>query len=102
MEKLSGLLLFTPVEVVRAVLPERIERGDGAVLLAHGSSAVQPMPHFSGVGPVVSAARNYPYSLSTELADTGFMPALSPSGPVSPAASRPERPGPTPAPHSRW
>ncbi|MFG3065071.1 hypothetical protein ACGFYM_42020 [Streptomyces sp. NPDC048231] len=74
MEKLSGLLLFTPVEVVRAVLPERIERGDGAVLLTHGSSAVQPMPHFSGVGPVVSAARNYLYFLNTELADTGVYP----------------------------
>lgn len=45
--------------------------GDGAVLMGTGYSAVQPMPHASGLGPVMSAARNYLYSLNAELADTG-------------------------------
>ncbi|WP_040701551.1 SDR family NAD(P)-dependent oxidoreductase [Nocardia vinacea] len=71
LQGLIPLLLLTPVEVVRAVLPEWTERGDGAFLLTHGYSAAQPMPHLSGVGPVMSAARNYLYSLNGELADTG-------------------------------
>ncbi|MER5802149.1 SDR family NAD(P)-dependent oxidoreductase [Streptomyces mirabilis] len=71
LEGLSRLLLLTPVEVFRTVLPEMTERGDGALLMTTGYSAVQPMPHLSGVGPVMSAARNYLYSLNGELADTG-------------------------------
>ncbi|RVX39011.1 short subunit dehydrogenase [Nonomuraea polychroma] len=71
LERLSRLFLLTPVEVVRAVLPEMTERGDGAILLTHGYSAVQPMPYLSGVGPVMSAARNYLHSLNGELAGTG-------------------------------
>lgn len=71
LEPLSRLFLLTPVEVVRTVLPEMTERGDGAILLTHGYSAVQPMPFFSGLGPVMSAARNYLYSLNGELAGTG-------------------------------
>lgn len=71
LEQLSRLFLFTPVEVVHAVLPEMTERGDGAILLTHGYSAVQPMPYLSGLGPVMSAARNYLYSLHGELASTG-------------------------------
>ncbi|WP_445518107.1 SDR family NAD(P)-dependent oxidoreductase [Streptomyces sp. NEAU-174] len=72
LQGLSPLLLFTPVEVVRAVLPEWTERGEGAFLLAQGYSAARPMPHLSGLGPVMSATRNYLYSLNAELADTGI------------------------------
>jgi NAD(P)-dependent dehydrogenase (short-subunit alcohol dehydrogenase family) len=71
LQRLIPLLLLTPVEVVRAVLPEWTDRGDGAFLLTHGYSAVQPMPHLSGIGPVMAAARNYLYSLAGELAGTG-------------------------------
>ncbi|WP_411152709.1 SDR family NAD(P)-dependent oxidoreductase [Streptomyces sp. A30] len=71
LEPLSRLFLLTPVQVFHAVLPEMIERGDGAVLMGTGYSAVQPMPHASGLAPVMSAARNYLYSLNGELADTG-------------------------------
>lgn len=72
LEGLVPLLLLTPVEVVRALLPEWTERGDGAFLLAQGHSAAQPMPHLSGLGPVMAATRNYLYSLHAELADRGI------------------------------
>lgn len=68
---LVPLLLLTPVEVVRAVLPEWTARGEGTFPLAQGTSAAQPMPHLGGLGPVVSATRNCPYSLDAELAGKG-------------------------------
>jgi NAD(P)-dependent dehydrogenase (short-subunit alcohol dehydrogenase family) len=71
LEGLLPLLLLTPVEVVRAVLPEWTERGDGAFLLAQGYSAARPMPDLSGLGPVMAATRNYLHSLHAELADKG-------------------------------
>ncbi|WP_327144256.1 SDR family NAD(P)-dependent oxidoreductase [Nocardia sp. NBC_01327] len=69
---LVPLLLLTPIEVVRAVLPEWIERGDGAFLLTNGHTAVQPLPNLSGLGPVMAAARNYVFSLHGELAEAGI------------------------------
>lgn len=72
LEGLLPLLLFTPVEVVRAALPEWTERGDGAFLMTTGASAVHPVPHMSGVGPVMAAARNYVHSLNGELAASGI------------------------------
>lgn len=71
LEGLSRLLPLTPVEVFRTVLPEMSARGDGALLMTTGYSAVRPMPHLSGVGPVMAAARNYLHSLHGELAGTG-------------------------------
>ncbi|MBP2193137.1 SDR family NAD(P)-dependent oxidoreductase [Nocardia goodfellowii] len=72
LRRLIPLLLLTPVEVVRALLPEWTARGDGAFLLTHGYSAVEPLPHLSGVGPVMAAARNYAHSLHGELAGSGI------------------------------
>ncbi|MFD5861992.1 SDR family NAD(P)-dependent oxidoreductase [Streptomyces chartreusis] len=71
LQKDSPLLLLTPVEVVRAVLPEWTERGDGAFLMTTGHTAVAPRPYMSGVGPLMSAARNWLHSLNGELADIG-------------------------------
>ncbi|MEU0069849.1 SDR family NAD(P)-dependent oxidoreductase [Streptomyces sp. NPDC006332] len=65
------LLVLTPLAVVQAVLAEWKERGDGAFLMTTGASAVHPMPHMSGVGPLMAAARNWLYSLNGELAASG-------------------------------
>ncbi|MGV9988769.1 SDR family NAD(P)-dependent oxidoreductase [Streptomyces olivaceus] len=65
------LYLYSPIAVVNAVLPEMLERGDGAILVTQGGSAVAPEPFRSGVGPIMAATRNYLYSLHGELADQG-------------------------------
>jgi NAD(P)-dependent dehydrogenase (short-subunit alcohol dehydrogenase family) len=65
------LLLLTPLAVVQAVLAEWKARGDGAFLMTTGATAVHPMPYWSGIGPVMAAARNWLYSLNGELASSG-------------------------------
>ncbi|ATE56723.1 MULTISPECIES: SDR family NAD(P)-dependent oxidoreductase [Actinosynnema] len=70
---LSQVALFTltPVALVGAVLPELLERGDGAVLIGQGMSAAHPVPGLSGVSLGMAATRNYVHSLHGELAGRG-------------------------------
>jgi short-subunit dehydrogenase len=49
-----------------------LERGDGAILVGHGHTAIAPRAHMSGVGPAMAAMRNYLYSLHDELAGSGI------------------------------
>ncbi|MER5867538.1 SDR family NAD(P)-dependent oxidoreductase [Kitasatospora sp. NPDC002040] len=72
LQDLAPMLLLTPVEVVRAVLPQWTERGEGAFLLAQSYAATHPMPGASGVAPLMAATRNYLYSLNAELTGTGI------------------------------
>ncbi|GIM94145.1 SDR family NAD(P)-dependent oxidoreductase [Paractinoplanes toevensis] len=65
------LYLLTPIAIVREVLPEMIERGEGGILIGQGVSAVRPMPNLSGLGPAMAAARNYILSLNGEIAPQG-------------------------------
>ncbi|EXG82116.1 SDR family NAD(P)-dependent oxidoreductase [Cryptosporangium arvum] len=71
LQRYLDLYVFTPMAIVRSVVPGMIARGDGAILVTHGASAVEPMPGMSGVGPAMAAARNYLASLHGELADHG-------------------------------
>jgi NAD(P)-dependent dehydrogenase (short-subunit alcohol dehydrogenase family) len=68
----TPLLVLTPLAIVQAVLPEWTQRGDGAFLMTTGATAVHPMPHASGAGPLMAAARNWLYSLHGELAPSGI------------------------------
>jgi NAD(P)-dependent dehydrogenase (short-subunit alcohol dehydrogenase family) len=68
----TPLLVLSPLAIVQAVLPEWTQRGDGAFLMTTGATAVHPMPHASGVGPLMAAARNWLYSLHGELAASGI------------------------------
>ncbi|MFC8663895.1 SDR family NAD(P)-dependent oxidoreductase [Streptomyces sp. NPDC057199] len=69
----ANLLLHTPVEIARAVLPQMIERGNGGFLLGIGLSAVTPsaLPGLGGATSVMAAARHWMHGLHSELADKG-------------------------------
>lgn len=71
LSNLIPLLLLTPVEIGNAVLPEMLERGEGAFLMTTGATAVKAIPHMCGPGTVMSAARSWIHALHAELADTG-------------------------------
>ncbi|RKQ92932.1 NADP-dependent 3-hydroxy acid dehydrogenase YdfG [Solirubrobacter pauli] len=68
---LVELLVFTPIELINAVVPELVDRGSGAIVVGHGASAVHPHPGMSGPGVPMAATRNYLHSLNGELADAG-------------------------------
>lgn len=57
---------------VRAVLPDMIAKGDGALFFTTGLSAITPNPAFGNVGMAMASLRNYAYSLNTALAPQGI------------------------------
>lgn len=57
---------------VRAVLPDMLSKGNGALFFTTGLSAINPNPSFGNVGLAMSALRNYAYSLNTALAPKGI------------------------------
>ncbi|WTW95676.1 SDR family NAD(P)-dependent oxidoreductase [Streptomycetaceae bacterium NBC_01309] len=63
--------MYPAVDVVRAVLPAMLERGDGGLLFAGGLSAVQPMPALGNLAVSSAALRNYALTLNADLADKG-------------------------------
>ncbi len=71
LQRLANLYFFGLVQVVGEVLPEMVARGDGAILMGAGSTAISPQPSLSGPGPLMAAARNYLLSLHAEVADKG-------------------------------
>ncbi|MCZ7463326.1 SDR family NAD(P)-dependent oxidoreductase [Rhizobium rhizogenes] len=76
LRELTNILTFAPVEVVRAVLPGMLARGDGAIVIADGLSAVTPMPGLSGPGPAFAATRNYILGLHDEIRDRGVFAGM--------------------------
>jgi short-subunit dehydrogenase len=76
LRNLMTILSLAPVEIVRAVLPGMLARGDGAIVIADGLSAVTPMPGMSGPGPAFAAARNYILGLHEEIKDRGVFAGM--------------------------
>ncbi|MEV5177514.1 SDR family NAD(P)-dependent oxidoreductase [Streptomyces flaveolus] len=74
---LVNLFLLTPVEIAHAVLPEMTERGDGGFIVTGGFTAADPQPYISGIGPAVSAVRNFVYSFNGEVAGSGVYAGVS-------------------------
>ncbi|QXE38657.1 SDR family NAD(P)-dependent oxidoreductase [Streptomyces sp. GMY02] len=74
---LVNLFLLTPVEIAHAVLPEMTERGNGGFIVTGGFTAADPRPHISGIGPAMSAIRNFVHSLHGEVADVGVYAGVS-------------------------
>jgi NAD(P)-dependent dehydrogenase (short-subunit alcohol dehydrogenase family) len=66
-----GRSLFGAITAARAVLPEMLERGHGALLFTTGASAAVPIPSHASVGLGMSALRNYARVLHAALKGTG-------------------------------
>ncbi|WP_059007561.1 SDR family NAD(P)-dependent oxidoreductase [Streptomyces specialis] len=71
-----GLLLRTPVTLIRHILPGMIERGRGAILFALTAAAGSPIPQIGNTAVAASAARAYLHNLHTDLAGTGVYAGL--------------------------
>lgn len=63
--------VYAAVDLVGAVLPGMIERGDGGLLFAGGLSSVVPMPALGNLALSSAALRNYAVTLHAALADQG-------------------------------
>ncbi|OBY29314.1 hypothetical protein ACT18_23730 [Mycolicibacter kumamotonensis] len=63
--------LIGAVTAAREVLPNMLERGDGAILFTTGASAAVPLPSHASVGLGMSALRNYANVLHAALQGTG-------------------------------
>lgn len=60
------------INIVNAVLPDMLERQDGALLFTTGFSALHPMALMGNIGVGIAGLRNYVANLHTELADKGI------------------------------
>lgn len=63
--------LLGAITAVREVLPDMLERDDGALLFTTGATATVALPSHASVGLGVSALRNYANVLHAALRDTG-------------------------------
>lgn len=71
LQSAAGLFLYSPVELSHTLLPRMLERGDGAIVLVGGLSAVIPMPGLSPLGQIMAATRNYALTLNAEVLQQG-------------------------------
>jgi NAD(P)-dependent dehydrogenase (short-subunit alcohol dehydrogenase family) len=86
------LIALGAVASVREVLPEMLERGEGALLFTTGGSAQIPMPFLGGISLAMGGLHNYVTNLNTALTPKGIYVGtisihamVSPEGVVSPA-----------------
>jgi NADP-dependent 3-hydroxy acid dehydrogenase YdfG len=70
-QQMFDFLVKPAIICVQDVLPDMLERGDGALLLTTGRSAIQPMKMLGGITLATAAVRAYFYELHDELRPTG-------------------------------
>ncbi|MEW6346521.1 MAG: SDR family NAD(P)-dependent oxidoreductase [Paraburkholderia sp.] len=71
LQSMANIFTFSPVELSHALLPGMLARGDGAIVIVGGLTAVVTMPGMSGVGPLMAATRNYVLTLNAEVGSRG-------------------------------
>ncbi|NNC12865.1 SDR family NAD(P)-dependent oxidoreductase [Planctomonas sp. JC2975] len=64
--------LYALIDLVQEFLPEMTERGEGQILVAQGTAALQGLPNMSGPGLALAAQRNYLQSLEAETDSRGI------------------------------
>lgn len=72
LKPLVDLYTHAPIQVAHAVLQGQLARGDGAIVVVGGLTAVQPIPGMSGFGPAMAATRNYIHTLNAEVGAQGI------------------------------
>jgi len=60
-------LVVSVINIVNNVIPDMIERGEGALLFTTGLSAVYPISFMSNAGIAMAGLRNYLANLHTEI-----------------------------------
>jgi short-subunit dehydrogenase len=63
--------LLSAIALVRQVLPDLVEHGDGAILFTAGQSGIHPAPFLGNVGMAQAALRNYYHTLNAVLFEKG-------------------------------
>ncbi|MEB6331873.1 SDR family NAD(P)-dependent oxidoreductase [Staphylococcus pseudoxylosus] len=61
--------LFPSIQLVNDVLPDMINKGEGAILFTTGVSTIFPLPFAGNAGIIGAGLRNYAESLYTQLED---------------------------------
>jgi short-subunit dehydrogenase len=72
LQTMTGMFTYAPIQIAHSVLQGQLSRGDGAIVIVGGVTALVPIPGMSGAGPAQAAARNYVYTLNAELAPKGL------------------------------
>ena len=67
-----GSQVLGAITSVRAVLPDMLARGNGALFFTTGLSAITPLPSLGNVGIAMAGLRTYAYSLNQALAPSGI------------------------------
>jgi NADP-dependent 3-hydroxy acid dehydrogenase YdfG len=71
-EKVFEFQVLGAIASVQQVLPDMIEKQNGAILLTGGRSSIVPMALIGSLSPMAAALRNYAYILSEELLGKGI------------------------------
>lgn len=64
--------LFPSIQLVNDVLPDMINKEDGAILFTTGVSTIFPLPFAGNAGIIGASLRNYAENLYTQLEDKGI------------------------------